>query len=70
MKDFLIIIQMLTAVTLVVLILMQAKGTGFGSSWGGGGSSFTRRGLEKLVFKMTFVVTAIFLLVSFINILI
>jgi preprotein translocase subunit SecG len=70
MKEFLIVIQILASIALVILILMQAKGTGFGRSWGSGGSSFTRRGLEKLVFKLTFVVSAIFLLVSLINILI
>jgi len=70
MKTFLIVVQIITSVGLVVLILMQAKGTGFGRSWGSGGSSFTRRGIEKMVFKLTFVVSAVFLIVSFINILI
>jgi protein translocase SecG subunit len=70
MKTFLIAIQIITSIVLVVLILMQAKGTGFGRSWGSGGSSFTRRGLEKMVFKLTFIVSAVFLIVSFINVLI
>jgi len=57
------VIQIITAISLICLILIQSRGTGFGrtSSYS---SSFTRRGIEKIVFKLTFVVAAIFILVS------
>ncbi|MFC1649552.1 preprotein translocase subunit SecG [Patescibacteria group bacterium] len=63
MQEALLIIQVVTAIVLSVLILIQTKGTGFGRVWGGS-SSFTRRGLEKTVFRSTFVVSAIFVVVS------
>lgn len=53
---------MITSVVLVLLILLQAKGTGFGRS--ANATSFTRRGLEKIVFKLTFIVTGLFIVVS------
>lgn len=66
MNTLLLIIQIISAVILSALVLLQVKGTGFGRVWGGlgGGNSFTRRGLEGVVFKFTFVVSAIFILVS------
>jgi preprotein translocase subunit SecG len=62
-RDFLVIIQIIVSLLLIVAIIIQSKGTGFGRSWGGA-SSFSRRGLEKLVFRSTFVLAAIFILLS------
>jgi protein translocase SecG subunit len=63
MKDILTILQIIIALLLMGAVLIQAKGTGFGRSWGGS-TSFTRRGLEKLVFRATFVLSALFLIIS------
>ena len=55
---------------LIILVLMQAKGTGLGRTFGsGGGTSFSRRGLEKLIFKGTFVVAGVFLIISILQLL-
>ncbi|HJY98987.1 MAG TPA: preprotein translocase subunit SecG [Patescibacteria group bacterium] len=65
MNQALTIIQIIASVVLIGLILMQARGTGLGRTFGAsGGTSFSRRGLEKLVFKLTFVFVFIFILVS------
>ncbi len=65
MKQVISIIQIIISVALISLILMQAKGTGFGRTSGmSGGTSFTRRGLEKLVFRMTFFLAGAFLILS------
>jgi protein translocase SecG subunit len=65
MTQALIVIQILSSLGLISLILIQARGTGFGRSGGfGGATSFSRRGLEKLIFRLTFVLAAIFILVS------
>jgi protein translocase SecG subunit len=65
MKQFLTVAQMIISVGLIALILVQARGTGFGRSGGFGGStSFSRRGLEKLIFRATFVFAFIFVLIS------
>lgn len=63
MRDILLIIQILFSVVLTVFILVQVKGVGFGRVWGSQ-ASFSRRGLEKLVFKLTFVVTLVFISLS------
>lgn len=62
MKETVQIIQSISAILLIIFVLLQVRGTGFGRS--SNSSSFTRRGVEKLVFKLTFVVTALFLLMS------
>ena len=64
MTQMLTILQIIISIILIGLILVQAKGTGFGRSSGLGGASFTRRGLEKLVFRLTFVVAFLFVVVS------
>jgi len=58
-----LIIQIIISILLVLVILIQSKGTGFGRAWGGK-TSFTRRGLERVVFKATFVLAILFILVS------
>ncbi len=69
MKQFLFITQVVVAVLLIAVILVQSRGTGFGRSWGSA-SSFTRRGLERIVFRLTFILSGIFILVSIIQLVI
>lgn len=64
MQNILLISQILLSAALIVLILVQGRGTGISRAFGGGGASFTRRGLEKVVFKTTFILSALFILVS------
>jgi protein translocase SecG subunit len=65
MKQAFTIAQMVSSIILIALILVQARGTGFGrSSSFGGGTSFSRRGLEKLIFRLTFVFALVFIGVS------
>ncbi|MGA3292030.1 MAG: preprotein translocase subunit SecG [Candidatus Microgenomates bacterium] len=70
MKEILTIAQIIISLILVGLILIQARGTGFGRSSGFGGStSFSRRGLEKLVFRLTFITAFLFLAVAILQLL-
>lgn len=64
MNQILTIVQIVVSIVLVGLILIQARGTGFGRSSSVGGSGFTRRGLEKLVFRLTFVIAFLFIAIS------
>ena len=65
-KDYLNIAQILVAIVLSLIILLQAKGSGIGTALGGGssGSFRTRRGVEKTLFQLTIVVAVIFLIVA------
>ncbi len=62
LTDFLHIAQILVSVTLVVVVLMQVKGTGFGAALGGADQSFrTRRGIQRSLHRLTIVLIAIFI---------
>ncbi len=62
MKEITQVIQSISALFLIIFVLLQVRGTGFSRS--SNSSSFTRRGVEKLVFKLTFVAAALFLIAS------
>lgn len=64
------IIQLILALSLVVAILLQNRGAGLGSAFGGEGNVYrTRRSFEKILFQGTIVIAAAFLVTAFINIL-
>ncbi len=68
MKVFLQIVNIIFGIILVVLILIQGRGAGLGSAWGGGSELFqTRRGLEKLTMTLTVIFIIGFFIVSLIN---
>ena len=58
------VIQIIISILLVVTILLQQKGSGAGSAFGGsGGASYhTMRGFEKILFIATIVLGVIFVL--------
>lgn len=62
LRDYLSLAQILISSVLIVLVLLQVKGTGFGAALGGQDQTFrTRRGLQRSLFRLTIVVTAVFL---------
>lgn len=68
MKNFLLVLNIIFSVLIVVFILIQGRGAGLGSAWGGGGEMFqTRRGMEKIILWLTTIFIVIFLIVSLIN---
>ena len=61
------IIQLVLAILLIVLILLQNRGGGLGSVFGGGETSNafrTKRGLEKKIFYLTIIFSILFLGIS------
>lgn len=62
MKQILALIQVIAAVLLVCAILLQNRGSGLGSIFGGEGSIYrTRRGAERILFIATIILAVIFL---------
>ena len=64
------IVQIILCVAVIIFILLQARGAGLGSAFGGtsAGSVFkTRRGVERLIFNLTIVFVVLFALVSIIS---
>jgi len=64
------IVQILISLALVIVIILQARGSGLGSLFGGDagmGITKTRRGLEQTLFQITIILSALFLLNSIIQ---
>ncbi len=62
--------QIILCVAVIIFILLQVRGAGLGSAFGGSsaGSVFkTRRGVERLIFNLTIVFVVLFALVSVIS---
>lgn len=68
MKNFLIIINIILSLLIIFFILVQGRGAGIGSAWGGGGELFqTRRGIEKWTLRITVVLVIVFFVLSLIS---
>lgn len=66
MKSVLLISQIVVGISLTALILLQAKGTGLGRTFGSI-AYHSKRGVEGLIFKLTVVLTVVFVLLSVIT---
>ena len=62
------IAQIVLAILIVCSILLQAQGSGLGTTWSGGGETYhTRRGLEKVIFAFTIVAIILFATLSLVS---
>lgn len=53
---------------LISLILLQAKGTGLGTAFGGQSNAYhSKRGVEKVIFTLTIICAAAFVIVALVN---
>ncbi len=68
MKNALLIANIITSILTVIFILIQGRGAGLGSAWGGGGETFqTRRGIEKVTLQITVFLIIVFFTISIVN---
>ena len=64
------IIQIISAIALIIVIILQNRGTGLGAAFGGEGNVYrTRRSFEKILFQATIVIAIVFFVTAFVNIL-
>lgn len=63
MNTSLMIIQIILSIAVSALILIQAKGTGLGRTFGSQ-TYHSKRGVESLVFKLTIFLSAVFIVLS------
>ena len=71
MSTYLNLALVLVSVALIVLVLLQSKGAGLGGLGGGdfGGTGYhVRRGVERLVFNITIVLSFLFFLLALLNV--
>lgn len=65
------IIQLVLAVVLIVVVLLQQKGTGLSGIFGGSGNIYsTKRGVDKILHYITIAATAIFFIISLVRLVI
>ncbi|MBI2593082.1 preprotein translocase subunit SecG [Candidatus Daviesbacteria bacterium] len=65
MNNFILIFEIILGLLLIGLIILQSKGTGLGSTFGGDmGFYGTKRGAEKMLFILTIIIACLFLLTS------
>lgn len=61
MEIYLDIALIITSIALIASVILQSKGAGLGSLTGDSGGIFTaRRGIEKVLFRVTIVLSVIF----------
>ncbi|OGF64762.1 preprotein translocase subunit SecG [Candidatus Giovannonibacteria bacterium RIFCSPHIGHO2_01_FULL_45_24] len=71
MRNLLLWAQIMISALLVAAILLQQKGVGLGSAFGGSGQIYrSKRGLEKGLFIATIVLGVLFTLTAFITLII
>lgn len=65
------IIQLILAIVLILVVLLQQKGTGLSGVFGGSGNIYsTKRGLDKILHYITIAATAIFFAISLVRLVI
>lgn len=63
--------QLILALLLIASILLQARGSGLGSAFGGEGNVYrTKRGAEKKLFQLTILLSILFFGISLATILV
>ena len=71
LKQFLFIFQIVLGILLVVVIIIQQKGTGLGGTFGGEMSFYrTKRGAEKMLFYLTIIIASLFIASSVIGLIV
>lgn len=66
--EILQIAQILIAIAVGASILLQARGTGLSSTFGGESTAYrSRRGLERTLFRLTLVLVAVYVVISIVG---
>ncbi|MBI4708640.1 MAG: preprotein translocase subunit SecG [Candidatus Portnoybacteria bacterium] len=69
LKTIIEISQIIISVILITVVLLQQRGSGSSAIMGGGGASYyTKRGFEKVLYILTIILGALFLVTALVNI--
>jgi preprotein translocase subunit SecG len=65
------IAQIIISIVLILVLLIQTRGAGFGGTFNSDSSVFrTRRGIEKTLFQLTIVLTVVFVVISILSVIV
>jgi preprotein translocase subunit SecG len=68
MQTYLSISQIVLAVALILIVLLQVKGGGLGGIFGQADTVYrTKRGLEKTMFQLTIVLAVLFIIIAIVS---
>jgi preprotein translocase subunit SecG len=63
--ELLVVAQIVIAISVGSAILLQARGTGLSSTFGGESTAYrSRRGLERTLFRLTVILIVVFVILS------
>ncbi len=69
MQTYLNVVQIILAVVLILVVLLQAKGSGFSGAFASDSSVYrSRRGVERTLFNFTIAVAVLFVLISIVTV--
>lgn len=69
MQVYLNIVQIVLSIVLIVVVLLQAKGSGFAGAFASDSAVYrTRRGVERTLFNFTILLAVLFVLVSIVSV--
>ena len=67
MNTVFLVLQLISAIFLIFIILIQVRGQSVNIFGGGGDSYRTRRGFEKVLFQLTIIISILFVSLGLIN---
>lgn len=71
MKTIILFAQIAISISLIIVILLQSKGTGLGTAFGGSSQVYrSRRGVEKLFMYLTITLVVLFFIISILQVLV
>ena len=69
MESYLYVAQIVVAVVLILIVLMQVRGGGLGGIFGQADTVYrTKRGVEKTLFQLTIALVVTFIAISLISV--
>ena len=69
MQGYLNVVQIIISIVLIVVVLLQAKGSGFGAAFSSDSSAYrSRRGVERTLYRFTIGLAVVFVLISIVSV--
>jgi len=69
LQTYLNIVQIILSVVLILIVLLQAKGSGFSGAFSADSSGYrSRRGIERTLFNFTIAIAVAFVLMSIVSV--
>lgn len=69
MLNYLYIVQIILSIVLILVVLLQAKGSGFSGVFASDSSGYrSRRGIERTLYNFTIVIAVLFVLISIVTV--